>query len=370
MKKITVIGPTYPYKGGISHFTTILVSNLRKSHQVQFISWKRQYPSFLYPVEQKDTQSKQKISQQAEYILDFFNPISWIQASIKVKTNRSDVLVLNWVTPIQGIIYTVIAFCVRRITNTKIIMICHNVLPHERKSYDITLAKIAFSQVDEFIVHSSEDRDILTNLVKNKQIRLAFLPVFDVFETGEKYDVKRLKKQLGLTDKVLLFFGYIRPYKGLKYLIEAMPQILKTIPGITLLVVGEFWSKDRQEYMDLVDRLELRNNIVFVSSYVPNEEVGRYFAVSDVVVLPYTSATQSAVIQTAYAFNKPVISTPVGGLRDVIEDKITGYFVESQNPDDIAKKVKLFYKRPINQKDIHNIKERFSWDKYITPIQL
>src|SRR6266576_6403575 len=133
---ITIIGPTYPYKGGISHFTTILVQNLRRKHNVDFISWKRQYPAFLYPVELKDTKSKQPVQTDARFYLDFYNPFSWIRASLDVKKDASDLLILNWASPIQAPIYFVICTFTKLFSKAKILYICHNVLPHENSPVD------------------------------------------------------------------------------------------------------------------------------------------------------------------------------------------------------------------------------------------
>lgn len=366
--KVTVIGPTYPFKGGISHFTTLLVKELRKKNTVQFLSWKRQYPSFLYPVEQKDTKSTHLIKENANFILDFINPLSWVKTFLEIKKVQSDLLIINWVTPIQSPIYFIIAVLIKHFTPTEIMYICHNVLPHERKFYDITLTKLAFFYADSFIVHSEEDKMNLKQLVKNKRIILGFLPIFSIFTKGTHINIDKTKKEINLQKKVLLFFGYIRPYKGLIYLLKAMPKILQSMPDTSLLVVGEFWSKDKKEYLDLVRILGIQNQVVFIDKYIPNEEVEKYFKISDVVVLPYISATQSAVIQTAYYFDKPVISTSVGGLSDVIAEGLTGYFIKTKDPVDIAKKVELFYQNLINSDFVTRYKERFNWTNYINLI--
>lgn len=363
--RVSVIGPTYPYKGGISHFTTLLVQNLRQQHTVDFISWKRQYPAFLYPVEQKDTSSKEKVATDAKYLLDFYNPFSWIAAVRDVKKHDSDLLILTWASPIQAPIYFVVGLFNKFFGKAKIMYVCHNVLPHENAFYDKPLIKLAFSQADSFIVHSSDDKDILESLVTHKKIVKGFLPMYSFFNMQKTYDLQKIKKELGLGEKVLMFFGYIRPYKGLQYLLEAMPKIKQKFPNLKLLVVGEFWSKDKSDYLDLVKKLEITKEVIFVSQYVPNEELGKYFAVADVVVLPYLSATQSASVQSAYAFNKPVISTRVGGLKDVMQDGITGYSIDTANSDDIVKKISKFYSEWHPSKAFSDFTKKFSWEKYV-----
>lgn len=363
---IAVIGPTYPYKGGISHFTTLLVQHLREKHPVTFISWKEQYPAFLYPVELKDTQSKEPIKTEAEFILDYRNPFSWIKAVKRIKESKAEKVILTWVSPIQAPIYAVIASLIKKRTSTKVMYICHNVLPHESSLIDKPLALLALRQGDEFIVHSKQDKAILEKLVRNKKIILGFLPIFNMFNRDKKYDVLNVKKELGLRKKVLLFFGYIRPYKGLKYLIKAMPDILKEYPDTSLLVAGDFWSKDKQSYFDLVDELGLQKDIVFVSKYIPNEEVGKYFAISDIAVFPYTSATQSATIQVAKAFNTPIICTSVGGLREVIQDATSEYSIKIKDSKDITKKVLRYYKERKYIKPKNISKTKYDFFEYIT----
>src|SRR3989338_10847502 len=161
-----------------------------------------------------------------------------------------------------------------------------------------------------------------------------------------------------------MFFGYIRPYKGLKYLIQALPKILEKYNDVSLLVIGQFWSKDKQSYLDLVNRLGLQKKVLFISDYVPNEELGKYFAVSDVAVLPYITATQSAAIQTAYAFNLPVIATNVGGLKDVLIEGKTGFFIKPGDTNSIVEKVVKFYRNKIKPDAIEKIKKEFSWRNY------
>ncbi len=272
--KITVIGPTYPYKGGISHFTTVLAKTLQEKNEVNFLSWKRQYPSFLYPVELKDTKSKNPVKVTTNYLLDFYNPLSWLQAFQSIKKNNSDLLILTWASPIQAPIYYVIASFVKRFTRAKILFICHNVLPHEKTKYDLPLIKMAFKKGDIFIVHSKQDKNNLETIVSNKRIIPSFLPLFDMFADTPDDRVQEIKKKYELKKHVLLFFGYIRPYKGLMYLLKAMPEILKKYPDTILLVVGQFWSKDKEQYVEQVRELNIEKAVKFIDHYVQDEEVG------------------------------------------------------------------------------------------------
>jgi glycosyltransferase involved in cell wall biosynthesis len=363
--KFSVIGPTYPYKGGVSHFTTIFVNELRKKHRVDFISWKIQYPKFLYPVEQKDTTSKQTIKANAVFLLNFYNPASWLSVANRIRSQEVEKLIITWVTPVQAPIYATICLLVKLTTKTKIVYLCHNSLPHEPKFYDKFLTKLAFKFGDEFIAHSTEDKKAIEKLTKNKLVIKAFHPIYDEFNNGKKWNTKKVRQELDLKKNVLLFFGYIRPYKGLKYLIQAIPEILRSNPNTSLLVVGEFWSKDKPEYIRMVNELKLGNNVKFVDQYVPNEEVGKYFSVADIVVCPYISATQSGIIQMAYAFNKPVIATSVGGIPDVVVPEESGYLIPPNSTKRIALATNSFYSQPIKREKLMNIKKSFGWPQYI-----
>jgi glycosyltransferase involved in cell wall biosynthesis len=361
--KFTVIGPTHPYKGGISHFTTIFVSQLRKNNSVDFISWKIQYPKFLYPVEQKDTKSKKSIQTQAAYILNFYNPFSWLSAAYRIKSLKPEKLILTWVTPVQAPIYIVISMVIKWFTKTRIVFLCHNSLPHESKFYDKFLTKQAFKFGDEFIAHSEQDKEIILKLSNNKPVIMAFHPIYDEFNDGKKWNIKSAKDELGLKQNVLLFFGYIRPYKGLKYLIQAMPEIIKNNPDTSLLVVGEFWAKDKPAYEKMVKKLKLSEHVIFVDQYVPNEEVGKYFSVANLVVCPYVSATQSGIVQMAYAFNKPVITTNVGGLKDVVVENVSGLLIDPKSKKAIAEATL----KALNLKfQVFKVLNKFSWSKYIS----
>jgi glycosyltransferase involved in cell wall biosynthesis len=364
--KFAVIGPTYPYKGGISHFTTIFVNHLRKTNTVDFVSWKIQYPKFLYPVEQKDTNSKQEIKTKTAYLINFYNPFSWVSTAIHIRRGDPEKLIISWVTPVQAPIYIIISILVKIFTKTRIVFLCHNSLPHEPKFYDNFLTKLAFKFADEFIAHSEEDKKIIQKLSNNKPVVKAFHPIYDEFNKGIKWDINATKKELGLKKNVLLFFGYIRPYKGLEYLIKAMPGILINHPDTALLVVGEFWSKDKPKYESLVRKFKLENSVKFIDKYVPNEEVGKYFSISDIVVCPYISATQSGIVQMAYAFDKPVIATKVGGIPDVVEPALSGYLVNPKSSKGIVKAVDNFYERPIDHKSLASTKNKFSWAQYIS----
>jgi len=240
---------------------------------------------------------------------------------------------------------------------------------HESKWIDRLLTKIVLKKGDFFIVHSDDDKQNLLSMFPEAIVRQSFHPTYDVFNLGD-FDPEIIRKRHGIEGNVILFFGFIRKYKGLKYLIKALPEVLSKI-NATLLIVGEFW-KDKNEYLQLIDNLGIKDKIIIVDEYVPNEEVGLYFSASDLVVQPYISATGSGIIQVAYGFNKPVIATKVGCLPEVVEDGKTGYLVPPEDPHELAQAILKFFRDGNAEEFSKNVKKenyKFSWDRMIDVIE-
>ncbi len=366
--KIAVIGPTYPYRGGISHYNTLLCENLAKKHDVTAISFTRLYPKILFPGrDQKDLESKEKIGFNFTEMIDSINPLTWLKTYNYIKENNFDLLILYWWTPYFSFVFSKICKLVKKNTKTKILFICHNVLPHDKSILDRFFTKKVLRYGNFFIVHSTQDKNNLLQILPNANVKTGVHPTYEIFKVKEvKKDINYLK----LRKKVILFFGFVREYKGLMYLIKAMPQILKEV-DLDLLIVGEFW-KDKQKYIDEIERLRIKDNVKIVDSYVPNEEVGNYFESADIVVLPYLTATNSGIVQTAFGFNKPVIVTNVGGLPEVVNNNKTGLVVPSQDGNALANSVIFYYRNHKKQEFINNIKKekaRFSWGNMVKLIE-
>jgi glycosyltransferase involved in cell wall biosynthesis len=358
--KLAIIGPTYPNKGGISHFTTLLVKELRKHNEVLFISWRGKYLSFVSPVKQVD-ESNDAIATENENILNIYNPFSWMITAARVSRSKPQKVVFTWYSSLQAPMYGSIALYLRITSRARLVFVCHNVLPHELRFYDRFLGRLVLRMGDEYIVHSVEEHKDLVGLIGSRGlIAKRSLPIYNDVFNSKSFNSVKLKKELKLKSKVLLFFGYIRPYKGLGYLLEAMPTVLLTYPDTTLLVVGESWGSNKKDLLTQVAQLKITSNITFIDSYVPNEEVGKYFSVCDIVVLPYVSVTQSGVVPIAYSFHKPVISTNVGGLKEVVVDGKTGYLVPPENPPAIAEAIIKFYKSPFKIAP----ESQYSWGSY------
>lgn len=372
-QKIVLIGPVYPYKGGIAHYTSLLINNLSKSYDIKIISFKRLYPHLLYPgIMQKNYLDKTFEIFGVEYLIDSINPISWIWTAKKIISIKPDLIVFQWWNPFFAPSYLVIIEIFKLFAKAKILFICHNVLPHEKLPLDRWLTKAILRKGDCHLVQSLEDEEKLLSIVPNAKYKKVPHPSYSIFKS-ENVSKKEARARLGIedTEKLLLFFGFIREYKGLIYLIKALPQIKEKYPRVKLLVAGEFFH-DKDFYFEEIEKLHLQGNIDIYDQYIPDQEVGIYFSATDLVVLPYVTATQSGVVQIAYGFNKPVVVTSVGGLPEVVEHNRTGYVVPPQDPQQIAIAVIDFYKgekEAVFAANICNQQERFSWDRLVEHIE-
>jgi glycosyltransferase involved in cell wall biosynthesis len=368
--RIALVGPTYPFRGGISHYTTLLYRELKKGHDARLFSFKRQYPSILFPGKGDRDSSKQSISEPgAQPVLDSLNPVTWVATAHLVRRFRPRLTLLPWWVSFWTPQYLVICSLLRILSTTKIVFLCHNVYPHDGKRFDRACARLALSPADAFLVHSIEDERRLARLFPAKPAIRVHHPTYDVFRI-RNLSRDEARSRLGLSGDVLLFFGFVRPYKGLRYLLEAMPLILKRL-DVTLLVVGEFW-KNEQEMRTLAAGLGVERHVRFYAQYVPNEEVETYFAASDLVVLPYISSTGSGIVQTAYAMHRPVLATRVGCLPEVVEHGRTGYLVEKQSPSAICEAVTDFFEEQRAEQMAAYLAEmpaRFSWSSVVHALE-
>lgn len=255
-------------------------------------------------------------------------------------------------------------------SKSKILFLCHNIVEHEANSLKVFFSKRVLSKGDYFIVHSIQEKEKLIRLIGKKPIVVTFHPTYDAFNL-ENIPKKRAKEIIGINDeKVILFFGFVREYKGLKYLLESMPTILENM-RVRLLIAGEFWS-DKNQYLKLIKSLKIKENVTVIDKYIPNEEIQYYFCASDLVVLPYISVSGSGLVQLAYGYNKPVVATNIGALSEVVIENKTGFLVSPKSSYEIADAVLKFYKNHDENEIIENIRNenyRFSWDILIKKIE-
>lgn len=362
--KIVMIGPVYPYKSGLSYYVGLLYRQLIKNHDVKLYSYSMQYPEFLYKNPQKDYKDDVVKIDDVEFVLNSANIFSWIKLAGRINMDKPELVIFQWLHPYFAPCYSVIERLLNK--DVKIAYICHNALPHERFFVDKLCTKITLKRADLVVAHSKSDASLLKKLLPKLKVKVSLHPAYNFFKI-KNMSMEEGRNILGLSmeDKVLLFFGLIREYKGLKYLLNAIPTIRKKYPEIKLIIAGDFAGK-QEKYDEMIERLGIKENILIFNGHIPITEVEKFFTSSDLVVLPYESATQSGVIQAAYGFEKPVLATNVGGLPDAVDDMKTGYIVKPFCPDLIATGVEDFFANKRAEEfrlNIRNNADKFSWEK-------
>ncbi len=363
-KKIIVIGPVYPYKGGIAHYTSLLYRVLAEKYEVEMLSYQMQYPKFLFKKEQKDYSNDMFQVEGAKFLINTANPFNLIGMGRRIRRMHPDLVILQWWHPYFAPCYWILCSVIGKKISK--LFICHNVFPHERFPLDKFLTRLVLKKGDSFVVHSKSDGEDLLKIKKNARFKATPHPTYNAFMLrGISREQGRRELGKDQDEKILLFFGYVREYKGLKNLLRAMPHIKESIPKVRLMIVGAFGG-DKEDYLELIRQLDIEDCVEVIDGYTPDNEVEKYFAACDVVVLPYESATQSGIVQIAYGFEKPVIVTDVGGLPDVVTNGKTGYVVEKGRPELLSEAVIDFFKNGKAeefQRNVRNEAYRFSWER-------
>jgi glycosyltransferase involved in cell wall biosynthesis len=343
-KKIILTGPAYPYRGGNALFVTHTYEALKIHYDVKIYNYKLLYPSILFPgTTQFDKSKEQVFNVPNERVVNSINPFNWIKAAGVLKRENADLIVFDWWHPFFGLCHGVISFLIKKKYRNKILFITENVVSHEANPIDKLLTRIGLKFASKFLALSGIVEKEVEQYSKGKKVYRSELPVYDCYKQSETTDVKKIKSEFGFEEDslVLLFFGYVRKYKGLDILIEAFPKILSANLKAKLLIVGEFYD-DPKEYLELIKKLGIEDKVKLINQFVPNEDVAKYYQNADVVILPYRSATQSGILNVAYGFYKPVIVTDVGGLSEFVDEGKTGFVVKPNSPDAIAEGVNKF----------------------------
>ncbi len=368
--KIALVGLTHPFRGGIAHYTTLLCQALQHRHEVRFFALRRQYPTFLFPGTTQKDASQRPVTVPHEACVDSINPLTWLSTCGKIRRFTPDFILFSWWQPFFAPAFGTIAHLAKWL-HIPSCYLCHNILPHECSRLDRVLLTYAFSAAQCFITHSQADLDHCKRLRPGADIRYNPHPTYRIFAANAVPTMEQAKAQLHLTDKkVLLHFGFIRPYKGLTYLLEAMAR-LSPEEGFHLLIVGEFYEA-KQVYLQALKQLQDRQQLTLIDRYVPNEDVPLYFSAADLVVAPYLAASQSGVIQMAYAFSKPVIATHVGGLSEVVADHRTGYLLPPGDAPAIARAVRQYFEPGVGETFRANIRreqDRYAWNHMVSTIE-
>jgi D-inositol-3-phosphate glycosyltransferase len=368
---IRIVGPAYPLRGGIADFNEALSKAFSASgDDVAVYSFYLQYPSFLFPGKtQKAEGTNAPIGVTIYPTISSVNPLSWISTARKIISEKPDLVIIRYWLPFMGPALGTIA---RRMKSAKIpvIAITDNVIPHEHRLGDTAFTKYFIKGCDAFVTMSAS---VLKDLKKFTQTeKKVFLPhpVYSIF--GDKVSKTEARRKLNLLPgvKYILFFGIIRPYKGLDLLLEAMADERIKRNNIKLIIAGEFYENEKR-YTELIDSLQLADSVLLHTHFIPKESVADYFCAVDLVVQPYKHATQSGITQIAYHFDKPMIVTNVGGLSEIVEDGSTGYVVATDAVA-LASAINDYYLHDREKEmevNVRNGKERFSWSHFVNGIK-
>ena len=367
--KIVLVGPFPPFRGGISDLNAALADHLSKRHEIHAINFTTQYPKVLFPG--KTQFKKGDSAQEVDSIrcLSSINPFSWRKTAYKIIDIDPDLVLFRFWLPFFAPAFSGVAKKIRKYSDATIMAICDNIIPHEERLLDTRLTKIFFGFIDSFIVLSKKVENELLSFVPEAKYKYSPHPIYSIFNNTLSKEQAKAELKLA-TKKVLLFFGLIREYKGLDILINAMEKIKTELEDYTLLIVGECYENENK-YTELIKKAGITDNVKCHYSFIPDNEVGKYFSAADVVVLPYKTASQSGIVQIAYHFDTPVIVSNVGGLPEIVDEGKTGYCVEP-NSNAFAKAIKAFYENDnISEmnSNISQYKSQFSWDAMVKAIE-
>ncbi len=358
--RVGVVGPMHPYRGGIAHFTEMTVQGLdERGHDVQPLSFARQYPELLFPgkTQFEPDDEAPAIVRRAPRLLDPLNPFSWLRTAWHLQEREPDAVLFQYWMPFFAPAYGTVARLLRWFGIPSFAVV-HNALPHERHLGDAGLSRFFLAACRGHLVMSDAVADNLRPLRHpDAAVRRIEHPVYERF--GEPVPKAKARAALDLPADapVLLFFGFVREYKGLHVLLEALPKILDARPALHLLVAGESYD-DPERYRRLIGEHDLSDHVHWHDQYIPSEEVPRFFCAADLVVQPYVSATQSGVAQIATHFERPMVVTDVGGLAETIPHEDAGFVVPPEDPSALAGAVARFFREAWADRLKEGVRER------------
>jgi D-inositol-3-phosphate glycosyltransferase len=360
--KIRIIGSAHPLRGGgISTFNERLAGILQEQgHDVAIYSFSLQYPSILFPGKSQRTDEPAPAGLKIHSIINSVNPLNWFSVGRKLRDEKPDLVIVRFWTPFMGPAFGTVLQVARKNRHTRILAITDNVVAHEKKAADLILTKYFFKPVHAFLTMSSEVMRDLRAITQKPAVQL-FHPLYDNY--GEQMPREEALRSLSLdpAHRYIMFFGFIRKYKGLDLLLEALADPATEAADIHLIVAGEYYG-DQELYEGLIRKHRLENRVHLFTGFIPNDEIRRYFGAADCVVLPYRTATQSGITQTAYHFGRGMVATRVGGLPEFVEDGVTGILCEPQ-PAAIAQALVRYFEPgiPHLEENLTTAKEKYSW---------
>jgi D-inositol-3-phosphate glycosyltransferase len=370
--KVVIIGPAYPLRGGLATYNERLARAFREAgDEVRIVTFSLQYPNFLFPGQTQFSTEPGPADLDIEVSLNSVNPLSWLAVGRRLRRERPDLVIFRFWLPFMGPALGTVARLVRGNGHTRVVAITDNVIPHEKRPGDGPLTRYFLSACDGFVTMSRSVLDDLRGLGFGRRPALYRPhPLYDNF--GPIKPKAEALAALGLpaTMGYVLFFGFIRAYKGLDILLEAWADARVAALPVKLIIAGEFYE-DAAPYEALIKQHQLESRIVRATDFIPNEKVVDYFCAADLVLQPYKNATQSGVSQIAYHFERPMLVTNVGGLAELIPDGVVGYVVPP-TPGAIADAVVGFYAQQREEAfavGVREQKKQFSWPVMVAALK-
>lgn len=363
VEKLVIIGPAWPLRGGLAAFDEKLAITFNQMQVVTTIeTFSLQYPNFLFPGKTQYATTPAPSHVTIDASINSINPFNWIKVGWKLKSQNPDLIIVRYWLPFMAPCLGTICRIVRWNKKTKVLAIVDNMIPHEKRMGDHLFTKFFASSVDGFLTMSNKVKNDV-RLYSSKPLLVSPHPIFEHF--GSLIPQLEARTILGIEPaaKLILFFGFIRKYKGLDLLLEAMANDTIKSMGIQLMIVGEFYE-DAQPYLDLIKKLGIENSVTIHSEFVPDEEVKHFVCSADFIIQPYKNATQSGVTPLAYHFEKPMLVTNVGGLADTVPDGKVGIVV-APDTDSIAAGIIDLYEKGANHfiPYIREEKKKYSWEQ-------
>ena len=370
--KVIVVGTAHPYRGGIAAFTDRLATEfVKEDADIEVVTFKLQYPSFLFPGKTQYSDAKAPGGFPIERKVNSINPLNWIKVGKEIRKKNPDLVIFTYWMSFFAPCFGKIARVIKRNRHTKCIGLIHNMIPHEKSLLDKLLPPYFIKSMDGFVALSKSVLDDVKSL-DNQEKPKCFVPhpLYDHF--GEIMERDEAIKHLNLDANYhyMLFFGLVRAYKGLDLLINAFADDRLRKYPVKVIVAGEFYD-DPKPYFEQIEKLGLQDKLIIVNQYISDEDVKYYFNVSDIIVQPYKSATQSGVTQVAYHFEKPMLVTNVGGLGEIIPNGKVGYVVDP-NPSSIADALVDFYENERYNAFVKGVKEekmKYQWSNMTDAIK-
>lgn len=363
--KIAIVGPAYPYRGGIAAFSERLARQFQtEGHTIDIYTFTLQYPNFLFPGKTQYAEGEAPADLNIRRCVNSVNPFNWMKAGRLIRGQHYDLVVFAYWMSFFAPCYGVIA---RYLKSAKRIALVHNMTPHEKSVLDRALPPFFVKSMDGFVALSqSVLRDVQRLDKRDKPKACSPHPIYDHYGPKEPREVALERLGLSHDYRYMLFFGLVRAYKGLDWLIQAFADDRLRKYPIKLIVAGEFYD-DKRRYLDEIQEYGLGNNVIIHDEFIPDDQVKDYFNAADIVVQPYKSATQSGVTQIAYHFEKPMLVTDVGGLKEIVPDGKVGY-VTPVNPKQIADALVDFFENHRYDAFVQNIqveKQKYSWSRMV-----